>query len=101
MSYIFLALSAYEFQLEKLADKFRRMNVNHCSFFSFDVFCVSVQIFESEILDKERKKANALKQIRFYGDLLIIAIGTSLVARVGYYMVYGKKGGAGPLPERK
>jgi hypothetical protein len=33
-------------------------------------------------------------------DLVVIAVATSVVARIGYYCVYGKKGGAKALPPR-
>ena len=37
----------------------------------------------------------------FIGDLIIIAAVTSLVAKIGCYIKYGKVGGAKALPERK
>lgn len=40
------------------------------------------------------------RSITYYGNLLVIASGLSLVGRIGYYLAYGKEGGAGPIPRR-
>lgn len=39
-------------------------------------------------------------RMKFYLDIASILVTASVVARVGYYVVYGKEGGAGPLPRR-
>lgn len=38
------------------------------------------------------------RRIEMYGNILIIGLVASVTARVGYYAVYGKPGGADPLP---
>lgn len=57
-------------------------------------------IFESELLNDAKKEQMICDRIEFYGNLAVIAAGLSVVAKVGYYIVHGKEGGAGPLPRR-
>lgn len=57
------------------------------------------QIHESRFLDEARKRTNTHARIEFYGDLLVIAVATTVVGRVGYYCIYGKPGGAAALPK--
>ena len=37
--------------------------------------------------------------LMFYGDVAFIILSMSLTAKVGCYIVYGKQGGALPLPK--
>ncbi len=39
-------------------------------------------------------------RLEYYGNLIVIAAGLSVMGRVGYYVMYGKEGGAGALPKR-
>ena len=39
-------------------------------------------------------------RLEFYGNVAVVLVGISAVARLGYYVVYGKEGGAKPLPRR-
>ncbi len=65
----------------------------------FISFCC--QVFESEILDSARRRGRLYANVEYFGDLLVIAAGTAAVARVTYYLAYGKKGGAEAIPYRK
>lgn len=42
-----------------------------------------------------------IHRVEFYGNLAVVLAGVSALARIGYYVVYGKEGGALPLPKRK
>lgn len=57
-------------------------------------------LFESEILRKTQARQDAQVNAEFAGDLVVIAVATSVLARIGYYCVYGKKSGARALPPR-
>ncbi|CDF36831.1 unnamed protein product [Chondrus crispus] len=57
-------------------------------------------IYESEILRKAKQEVDSNKKLEFYGNIAVIAVGISVLARVGYYIVYGKEGGAQAVPRR-
>jgi hypothetical protein len=59
-----------------------------------------LQLFESEFLDAARARARKCEALEFYGDVAVIVVGASLIARLGYYCIYGKEGGAAALPKR-
>lgn len=58
------------------------------------------QLFESAILRKAQARQDSYANIEFYSDLVVIAVATSVLARIGYYCVYGKNSGAKALPPR-
>lgn len=41
------------------------------------------------------------KRIEFFGNVAIVAVGISALARIGYYVAYGKEGGSKALPPRR
>lgn len=57
-------------------------------------------IFEAPLLDKARKELHQTRMTAFYFDVVSILACTSVLARMGYYIVYGKESGADPLPRR-
>lgn len=39
-------------------------------------------------------------RLEFAGNVAIVLVGISAIARLGYYIMYGKEGGALALPKR-
>lgn len=57
-------------------------------------------MFESETLSKMQREEASLKRMEFFGNMAVILVGVSAIARIGYYMVHGKPHGATALPPR-
>lgn len=55
-------------------------------------------LFDSPLLDQAREETKTAHRIEMYTNIIIIGLVASITARVGYYAVNGKPGGADPLP---
>ncbi|PXF49596.1 hypothetical protein BWQ96_00666 [Gracilariopsis chorda] len=58
-------------------------------------------IFESELLNKAVAERESCRRLEFYGNVAVVIVGISALARFGYYVIYGKEGGAKALPPRR
>lgn len=57
-------------------------------------------LFDSTILRNAAREEASYNRLELLGNVAVIVAGVSAVARLGYYAVNGKQGGAAALPPR-